>query len=40
VPTHLNHAQKEKLQEFAGLCDENVNPISQGFFQKAKKFFR
>lgn len=39
VPTHLNHAQKTKLQEFAELCDSNVNPRSQGFFDKAKAFF-
>jgi molecular chaperone DnaJ len=39
VPTHLNHAQKAKLQEFAELCDEKVNPISQSFFEKAKKLF-
>lgn len=40
VPTHLSAAQKTKLQEFAGLCDENVNPISKGFFEKAKSLFR
>jgi molecular chaperone DnaJ len=40
VPTHLTHAQKAKLQEFAELCDENVNPISKGFFDKAKSLFR
>lgn len=40
VPTHLNSAQKLKLQEFAGLCDENVNPISKGFFERAKNLFR
>ena len=39
VPAHLNHAQKTKLQEFAELCDANVNPRSQGFFEKAKAFF-
>jgi molecular chaperone DnaJ len=39
VPTHLNAAQKAKLQEFAELCDERVNPISQGFFEKAKNLF-
>jgi molecular chaperone DnaJ len=39
VPGHLNHAQKAKLQEFAGLCDETVNPITQSFFEKAKKLF-
>jgi molecular chaperone DnaJ len=40
VPTRLNAAQKEKLQEFGELCDENVHPISQSFFEKAKSFFR
>jgi molecular chaperone DnaJ len=40
VPSDLNHAQKQKLQEFAALCDENVNPISKGFFERAKKLFR
>jgi molecular chaperone DnaJ len=40
VPTHLNSAQKAKLQEFADLCDETVNPISRGFFAKARNLFR
>ena len=40
VPTHLNGAQKAKLQEFAALCDEKQTPLSQGFFEKAKKFFK
>jgi molecular chaperone DnaJ len=40
VPTHLNHQQRAKLQEFAELCDPNVNPISKNFFDKAKDFFR
>lgn len=40
VPTHLTSAQKAKLQEFAELCDENVNPISRSFFEKAKNLFR
>lgn len=40
VPAHLNSAQKAKLVEFAALCDENVNPISKGFFEKAKDLFR
>jgi molecular chaperone DnaJ len=39
VPTHLNHAQKAKLQEFAELCDGTVNPIAQSFFEKAKSLF-
>jgi molecular chaperone DnaJ len=40
VPTHLNAAQKAKLHEFAELCDSNVNPIRQGFFERAKAFFQ
>jgi molecular chaperone DnaJ len=40
VPTHLTPEQIAKLQEFAELCDENVNPISKSFFEKAKKLFR
>ena len=40
VPTHLNGAQKAKIEEFAALCDEKVNPQSRSFFEKAKSFFR
>ena len=40
VPTHLNSAQKAKLEEFSSLCDGNVHPQSQGFFEKAKKYLR
>ena len=40
VPTHLNAAQRAKLQEFSELCDGTVNPISQSFFEKAKNLFR
>ena len=40
VPTRLNNSQKAKLQEFSELCDSTVNPISKGFFEKAKGFFR
>ena len=39
VPTHLNTAQKAKLQEFAELCDASVNPIGKSFFDRAKEFF-
>jgi len=39
VPTHLNHTQKAKLQEFAELCDEKVNPLTKSFFEKAKNLF-
>ena len=40
VPSHLNSAQKAKLQEFAALCDEKVNPGVKSFFEKAKDFFK
>ncbi len=40
VPHNLNHAQRAKLTEFAALCDEDVNPISKGFFEKAKRLFK
>ncbi len=39
VPTRLSQAQKAKLQEFAELCSGKENPISQGFFEKAKNLF-
>ena len=40
VPTRLNHEQKNKLQEFAALCDGHEAPLAQSFFEKAKKFFK
>jgi len=40
VPTRLNAVQKAKLAEFSALCDAHVSPISQGFWEKAKKLFR
>jgi molecular chaperone DnaJ len=40
VPAHLNSEQKQKLSEFAALCDGKEMPLSQGFFEKAKKFFQ
>ena len=40
VPSHLNSAQKAKLQEFATLCDGQEAPIARNFFEKAKKFFK
>ncbi len=39
VPSKLNSEQTEKLREFAELCDDDVNPMSTGFFEKARKFF-
>ena len=40
VPSRLTAEQKAKLQEFAALCDGQEAPLSQSFFEKAKKFFR
>ena len=40
VPAHLSSDQKQKLQEFAALCDGREAPLAQGFFEKAKKFFK
>jgi molecular chaperone DnaJ len=40
VPTHLNAAQRQKLQEFAALCDSSVHPLTKRFFEKAKRFFQ
>jgi molecular chaperone DnaJ len=40
VPTHLNSEQKQKLQEFSALCDGKEAPLAQGFFEKARKFFK
>ena len=39
VPTRLSTAQKDKLQEFSDLCNGKENPISQGFFERAKRLF-
>ena len=39
VPTHLNAAQRLKLQEFSELCSGKENPKSQSFFDKAKALF-
>jgi molecular chaperone DnaJ len=40
VPSHLNGTQRAKLEEFAELCDENVNPLSKSFLERAKDLFR
>ncbi|MBL9168261.1 MAG: molecular chaperone DnaJ [Verrucomicrobiales bacterium] len=40
VPSKLNAAQRAKLEEFALLCDETVNPIGMSFLERAKNFFR
>lgn len=39
IPSKLNDAQRAKLQEFADICDARVNPISQSFWDKAKRLF-
>ena len=38
VPTKLSAAQKEKLQEFADVCDDSTNPKWREFLEKAKRF--
>lgn len=40
VPQKLNSAQRTKLEEFALLCDETVNPESKSFFDRARNFFK
>lgn len=40
VPLRLNTAQRTKLEEFAKLCDENVNPQAKSFLDKARNFFK
>jgi molecular chaperone DnaJ len=39
VPTHLTTAQKNKLEEFSELCNGKESPLSQSFFERAKKLF-
>jgi len=40
VPKHLNHAQKEALEQFARLCDESTHPEGHSFLEKARKLFK
>lgn len=40
VPTHLTTAQRQKLEEYAALCNGKESPIRQSFFEKAKTLFR
>ncbi|MCK5802030.1 MAG: molecular chaperone DnaJ [Lentisphaeria bacterium] len=40
IPSHLNRAQKQKLEEFDELCDESVHPKLRSFLKKAKRFFK
>ena len=39
TPTHLKPRQKELLKEFAELGEEEVHPLSKGFFDKVKQIF-
>jgi molecular chaperone DnaJ len=39
VPTSLNSEQRKKLEEFAQSYGDADEPVSKGFFEKAKKFF-
>jgi len=39
VPQKLNAQQRTALEHFAKICDENVNPQSKSFFERAKEFF-
>src|SRR5499427_741891 len=40
APTHLSSAQRAKLEEYAQLCNGKESPLSQSFFEKAKKLFK
>jgi molecular chaperone DnaJ len=40
VPAQLSAAQRAKLEEFAQLCNGKESPISQSFFEKARKLFQ
>ncbi|MDR2462423.1 MAG: molecular chaperone DnaJ [Verrucomicrobiales bacterium] len=39
VPTRLNSEQRKKLEDFAAACNEDTNPASKSFFDKARNFF-
>jgi molecular chaperone DnaJ len=39
VPTHLTSEQKKMLEEFSRISGDTEEPMSKGFFEKAKKFF-
>src|SRR5438045_4631105 len=40
VPTRLNSEQRQKLEEFSALCDDENTPLRKSFFDRAKDFFR
>ncbi|MEM9026378.1 MAG: molecular chaperone DnaJ [Verrucomicrobiota bacterium] len=39
VPKKLSREQKKALEDFAQACGDAANPVEEGFFEKAKKFF-
>lgn len=39
VPKKLSKEQRAKLEEFALVCGDADNPVSESFFEKAKRFF-
>lgn len=39
VPTKLTTEQRDKLEAFAVACGDAENPVSESFFEKAKKLF-
>jgi molecular chaperone DnaJ len=40
VPSHLNAAQRAKLEEFSALCDSSSHPRTKSFIDRAREFFR
>jgi molecular chaperone DnaJ len=40
VPTRLNHDQREKLRAFTDSLGGENTPESEGFFERAKRFFK
>lgn len=40
VPVKLTKDQEKLLREFAGTVTEKNHPVGEGFFEKAKRFFR
>ena len=40
VPSKLTPEQRAKLEEFAGLCDNDSHPRAKSFLERAKEFFR
>jgi len=39
VPKKLSAEQRQKLEDFGKACGDAESPVSEGFFEKAKKFF-